>query len=233
MTAHSRESSLAVVTTADSKGSKEHVLERVELGPIRHVEGLARALAKQRPKGYIDPVGCFGAQSRGFDTRARRCCATPTGSAGHGGATANLKLTFHPDHSAGLFTVETVPRAPPALETPNPIVECRCGTCDAALMRRDHRCRGGKSWETPRSITTGKRYSMGDHPPRTLPQPSNMKPCHATRPSASQTAFFLKSSARSQSQVTMRSFTASCRMAGSEGLKSFIGRRLEGGIMSV
>ena len=28
-------------------------------------------------------------------------CATPTGSAGHAGATDNLKLTFHPDHSAG------------------------------------------------------------------------------------------------------------------------------------
>jgi hypothetical protein len=28
-------------------------------------------------------------------------CATPTGSAGHASATANLKLTFHLDHSAG------------------------------------------------------------------------------------------------------------------------------------
>jgi hypothetical protein len=28
-------------------------------------------------------------------------CAPPTGSAGHAGATANLKLTFHLDHSAG------------------------------------------------------------------------------------------------------------------------------------
>jgi len=28
-------------------------------------------------------------------------CATPTGFAGHAGATANLKLTFHLDHSAG------------------------------------------------------------------------------------------------------------------------------------
>jgi hypothetical protein len=28
-------------------------------------------------------------------------CATPTGSAGHAGATAKLKLTFHLDHSAG------------------------------------------------------------------------------------------------------------------------------------
>ena len=28
-------------------------------------------------------------------------CATPTGSAGHAGATANLKLSFHLDRSAG------------------------------------------------------------------------------------------------------------------------------------
>jgi hypothetical protein len=28
-------------------------------------------------------------------------CATPTGSACHAGATVNLKLTFHLDHSAG------------------------------------------------------------------------------------------------------------------------------------
>jgi len=28
-------------------------------------------------------------------------CATPTGSAGHAGATVNLKLTFHLDRSAG------------------------------------------------------------------------------------------------------------------------------------
>jgi len=41
-------------------------------------------------------------------TRGVRACicrvagwATPTGSAGHAGATANLKLTFHLDHSAG------------------------------------------------------------------------------------------------------------------------------------
>ena len=28
-------------------------------------------------------------------------CVTPTGSAGHAGATANLELTFHPNRSAG------------------------------------------------------------------------------------------------------------------------------------
>src|SRR5262249_50473156 len=41
--------------------------------------------------------------TRGIRARIRSVagCATPTGSAGHAGATANLKLTFHPDHSAG------------------------------------------------------------------------------------------------------------------------------------
>src|SRR4051812_38702177 len=33
--------------------------------------------------------------------------------------------------------VETVPTAPPALETPNPTVECKCGNCGAVLMRVD------------------------------------------------------------------------------------------------
>jgi hypothetical protein len=43
---------------------------------------------------------------RGVRARIRRVagCATPTGSAGHAGATANLKLTFYLDHSAGLIT---------------------------------------------------------------------------------------------------------------------------------
>ena len=39
----------------------------------------------------------------GVRARLRRVagCATPSGSAGHAGETANLKLTFHLDHSAG------------------------------------------------------------------------------------------------------------------------------------
>jgi len=39
----------------------------------------------------------------GVRARIRRVvgCATPTGSAGYAGATADLKLTFHLDHSAG------------------------------------------------------------------------------------------------------------------------------------
>src|SRR5262249_42613018 len=39
----------------------------------------------------------------GVRARLRRVagCATPSGSAGHAGETANLKLTFHPDHSVG------------------------------------------------------------------------------------------------------------------------------------
>src|SRR5262249_42234227 len=41
--------------------------------------------------------------TRGVRARIRRVagCATPTGSVGHAGATANPKLTFHLDHSAG------------------------------------------------------------------------------------------------------------------------------------
>src|SRR5437660_1215352 len=41
--------------------------------------------------------------TRGVRACIRRVagCATPTGSAGHAGAMANLKLTFQPDHSAG------------------------------------------------------------------------------------------------------------------------------------
>src|SRR5262245_60878393 len=41
--------------------------------------------------------------TRGVHARLRRVagCATSTGFAGHAGTTANLKLTFHPDHSMG------------------------------------------------------------------------------------------------------------------------------------
>src|SRR6266571_5634100 len=41
--------------------------------------------------------------TRGVCACVRRVagCATPTGSAGHAGATANHKLTFHLDHSEG------------------------------------------------------------------------------------------------------------------------------------
>src|SRR5262249_6935974 len=38
---------------------------------------------------------------RGACIRRVAGCATPTGSAGHAGATASLKLTFHLDHSVG------------------------------------------------------------------------------------------------------------------------------------
>src|SRR5262245_66051772 len=41
-------------------------------------------------------------------------CATPTGYAGHAGATASLKLTFHLDHSVGanqLTSCDDLPRS--------------------------------------------------------------------------------------------------------------------------
>jgi hypothetical protein len=49
-------------------------------------------------------ASCGSSCSTGVPPSRRRGvtgCATPTGSAGHAGATANLKLTFHLDHSAG------------------------------------------------------------------------------------------------------------------------------------
>jgi len=55
----------------------------------------------------FDQAACLArlqaTSTRGVPARLRRVagCATPTGSAGHAGATANLKLTFHLDHSAG------------------------------------------------------------------------------------------------------------------------------------
>src|SRR5262245_48727155 len=67
--------------------------------------------------------------TRGVRARIRRVagCATPTGSAGHAGATANLKLTFHLDHSAGAdhcpHRVALDAFGDPALrDAPNPFV---------------------------------------------------------------------------------------------------------------
>jgi hypothetical protein len=55
----------------------------------------------------FDQASCLNpiqaTSTRGVCACIRRVagCATPTGSAGHAGATANLKLTFHLDHSVG------------------------------------------------------------------------------------------------------------------------------------
>src|SRR6516164_3870326 len=62
-------------------------------------------LQLRRPRQWIGCGGAARPRPRWRDTLARirrvAGCATPTGSAGHAGATANLKLTFHLDHSAG------------------------------------------------------------------------------------------------------------------------------------
>jgi hypothetical protein len=51
---------------------------------------------------YLDRLLHPGSSAPSPDTRNGAVrCATPTGSAGHAGETANLKLTFHLDHSAG------------------------------------------------------------------------------------------------------------------------------------
>src|SRR5262249_40604608 len=68
-------------------------------GPDRHGE-LAAPL-QYDPAARLNRIQATS--TRGVRARIRRLagCATPSGSAGHAGATANLKLTFHLDHSAG------------------------------------------------------------------------------------------------------------------------------------
>jgi hypothetical protein len=69
--------------------------------------GLVANLAKLAAPLQYDQAACLAqlqaTSTRGVPARLRRVagCDTPTGSAGHAGATANLKLTFHLDHSAG------------------------------------------------------------------------------------------------------------------------------------
>jgi hypothetical protein len=64
-------------------------------------ECLAIRVARKLKAGPT-PQSDTSHRTRGVRARIRRVagCATPTGSAGHAGATANLKLTFHLDHSA-------------------------------------------------------------------------------------------------------------------------------------
>jgi hypothetical protein len=55
----------------------------------------------------FDQAACLtrlqATSTRGVRDRIRRVagCATTTGSPGHAGTKANLKLTFHPDHPVG------------------------------------------------------------------------------------------------------------------------------------
>src|SRR5262249_4986051 len=68
-------------------------------GPDRHRELATPLQHDQAPR--LNRIQATS--TRGVRARIRRVagCATPTGSAGHAGATANLKLIFHLDHSAG------------------------------------------------------------------------------------------------------------------------------------
>src|SRR5262249_7462210 len=69
----------------------------------------------------------------GVRARLRRVagCATPSGSAGHAGETANFKLTFHLDHSAGAD--QCCPSAAQARRSET----CSCArTCSMQARRR-------------------------------------------------------------------------------------------------
>src|SRR5262245_61421818 len=68
-------------------------------GPNRHRELAVSLQHDQAARIARIQAACTG----GICPCLRRVagCATPTGSAGHAGATARLKLTFHLDHSVG------------------------------------------------------------------------------------------------------------------------------------
>src|SRR5262245_46586478 len=68
-------------------------------GPNRHRELATPLQHDQAARIARIQAACTG----GICPCLRRVagCATPTGSAGHAGATARLKLTFHLDHSVG------------------------------------------------------------------------------------------------------------------------------------
>jgi hypothetical protein len=68
-------------------------------GPDRHRELATPLQHDQAPR--LNRIQATS--TRGVRARIRRVagCATQTGSAGHAGETANLKRTFHLDHSAG------------------------------------------------------------------------------------------------------------------------------------
>src|SRR5262249_28650737 len=74
-------------------------------GPDRHRELATPLQHDQAPR--LNRIQATS--TRGVRARIRRVagCAPPTGFAGHAGATANLKLTFHLDHSAGLISYLT------------------------------------------------------------------------------------------------------------------------------
>src|SRR5262245_19383233 len=77
-------------------------------GPDRHRELATPLQHDQAPR--LNRIQATS--TRGVRARIRRVagCATPTGSAGHAGATANLELTFHLDHSAEADQLATATR---------------------------------------------------------------------------------------------------------------------------
>src|SRR5262249_19704271 len=68
-------------------------------GPNRHRELAAPLQHDQAARlTWIQATGTGGIRAR---LRRVACCAIPSASTGHAGETANLKLTFHLDHTEG------------------------------------------------------------------------------------------------------------------------------------
>jgi hypothetical protein len=75
-----------------------------EIAPLYSDKGWRRHYNTIRP--HLTWIQATSTRSVRACIRRVADCATPSGSAGHAGATANLKLTFHLDHSAGLISFQ-------------------------------------------------------------------------------------------------------------------------------
>src|SRR5262249_52235090 len=110
--------------------------------------------------------------TRGVRVRIRRVagCATQTGSAGHAGETANLKLTFHLDHSAGADHFRWIIQLPRSLPQPADISflgpfrrKAKLGTIPCSPRR--HRPVGGISLKAHKKKRLRARGEGAPEPP--------------------------------------------------------------------
>ena len=108
---------------------------------------------KRQPRGNKEP------RRSGAKDRVCACvrrvagCATPTGSAGHAGATANLKLTFHLDHSAGADQQRITPAA---VATFNAMLATNDATLYDELLSQLHDQLDLLPWQGPAVVDPGE-----------------------------------------------------------------------------
>src|SRR5262249_52674486 len=116
-------------------------------GPNRHRELAAPLQHDQAARlTWIQATGTGGIRAR---LRRVAGCAIPSGSAGHAGETANLKLTFHLDHSEGAD--HKVEHRNLIKELSDEQLEAMVAYIETSPYRRDHSPAGGRTLRGMRS----------------------------------------------------------------------------------